>query len=81
MLVITGGYKFQIQRRIEPQDVSPETSYAVYLVYKLPQDQSTFKAPLEVNFGRFAYLVRPPETPIIGPKFDENTKEAMAGWK
>ncbi|PWA62025.1 protein kinase-like domain, Phloem protein 2-like protein [Artemisia annua] len=89
VLVITGGYKFQIGRRIEPQEVSPQTTYAAYLVFKLPQDQSTFEAPIKVydanaNFGGtipFIYLVSPPHTPIIGPKLNENTYNPLNRYK
>ncbi|PWA86753.1 protein kinase domain, Nitrogen network kinase 1, Phloem protein 2-like protein [Artemisia annua] len=88
VLVITCSYKFQIQRRIEPQEVSPETTYAAFLVYKLPQDQSTFEAPIHVydenaKYSResFIYLVSPPVTPVIGPKFDENTDNPLNRYK
>ena len=81
MLVITCSYKFQIQRRIEPQEVSPETTYAAFLVYKLPQDQSTFEAPIQMGYDSFIYLVSPPVTPIIGPKFDENSYNPLNRYK
>ncbi|PWA34649.1 protein kinase domain, Nitrogen network kinase 1, Phloem protein 2-like protein [Artemisia annua] len=59
--------------------LSPETAYASYLVYKLPQDRSIFEAPLKVNTGHrpsdpwYIYLASPPNTPVIVPKFDENS--------
>ncbi|PWA45686.1 protein kinase domain, Nitrogen network kinase 1, Phloem protein 2-like protein [Artemisia annua] len=68
-----------VEVRIEPQVVSPETRYAAYLAFKLPQDQSTSEAPIEVYdqnvyHGRsFIYLVSPPQTPVIGSKFHEST--------
>ncbi|PWA71319.1 serine-threonine/tyrosine-protein kinase catalytic domain-containing protein [Artemisia annua] len=87
VLVITGGYKFQIPRRIESQEVSPETTYAAFLVFKLPQDQSTFEAPIEMYDANadskesFIYLASPPHTPVIGPKFEENTYNPLNRYK
>ncbi|PWA35152.1 mitogen-activated protein (MAP) kinase 10, Phloem protein 2-like protein [Artemisia annua] len=73
--------KFEIEREVKSEVISPETTYAAYLVFKLPQDQSTFEAPIQVedynaDYGSkepFIYLVSPPHTPVIGPKLDENT--------
>ncbi|PWA46697.1 protein kinase-like domain, Phloem protein 2-like protein [Artemisia annua] len=89
VLVITGGYNFRIQGIIEPQGGSPETSYAAYLVFKLPQDQSIFEAPIHVEdkngnyFSRysFIYLASPPHTPFIGSKLDENTYNPLNRYK
>ncbi|GJZ70845.1 kinase-like domain, phloem protein 2-like protein, partial [Tanacetum coccineum] len=46
VLVITAGDKFKIKGEIKSEVVSRETIYESYLVYKLPQDQSTFEAPI-----------------------------------
>ncbi|PWA91332.1 protein kinase-like domain, Phloem protein 2-like protein [Artemisia annua] len=88
VLVITAGYKFKIKRKIEPQEVSPETAYTAYIVFKLPQDLSTFEAPMFVcekdgymSDGWYIYLVSPPVTPVIGPKSDENTYNPLNRYK
>ncbi|PWA38264.1 protein kinase-like domain, Phloem protein 2-like protein [Artemisia annua] len=79
VLVITAGDEFELVNEIKPEVQSADTTYASYFVYKLPQDQSTFEDPLKVNNGNdswntwFVYLVSPPSTPVIGPKFDENS--------
>nr|GFA38273.1 protein kinase-like domain, phloem protein 2-like protein [Tanacetum cinerariifolium] len=58
--------------------MSPETSCAVYLVYKLPQDRSIFEAPLEIvncNGRNSAYphiyLASPLDTPVIKGMLDK----------
>ncbi|PWA62707.1 serine-threonine/tyrosine-protein kinase catalytic domain-containing protein [Artemisia annua] len=77
--VITGNNYFGIVSKIPLKMLSPETAYASYLVYKLPQDRSTFEAPLKVNVVPrssdpwYIYLASPPNTPVIEPKFDENS--------
>ncbi|GJS50474.1 kinase-like domain, phloem protein 2-like protein [Tanacetum coccineum] len=78
-LVITAGDKFKLVSEIEPTTLSPDTKYASYLVYKLPEDQSTFDAPMFVwekdgymHNGWYIYLGSPPNTPVIGQKFNEN---------
>ncbi|PWA39293.1 protein kinase domain, Nitrogen network kinase 1, Phloem protein 2-like protein [Artemisia annua] len=87
VLVITAGYKFEIKGEIKPEAVSPETTYAAYLVFKLPQDPSTFEAPIELTYYKphyrssFIYLVSPPVTPVIGPKLDENTYNPLNRYK
>ncbi|PWA37972.1 Phloem protein 2-like protein [Artemisia annua] len=89
VIVITDAYRFAIKWGVHSKLVSPETTYAAYLVYKLPQDQSTFEAPIGVNGVNadyssrysFIYLVSPPHTPIIGPKFDENTYNPLNRYK
>ncbi|GJT12093.1 kinase-like domain, phloem protein 2-like protein [Tanacetum coccineum] len=73
--VITCSF-FDIQKKIKFDVVSPETTYAIYLIYKLPQHQSKFPGLLQISRYpeyRYIYLVSPPETPIIGQKLDENT--------
>ncbi|GJR38641.1 kinase-like domain, phloem protein 2-like protein [Tanacetum coccineum] len=80
VLVITAGYKFELVNEIKPEVLSPDTTYASYFVYKLPSDQSKFEFPLKVSNKRgeyyymhtYSYLVSPPNTPVIGQKFDEN---------
>ncbi|PWA77382.1 protein kinase domain, Nitrogen network kinase 1, Phloem protein 2-like protein [Artemisia annua] len=80
VLVITAGDKFELVNEIKPQVLSADTTYGSYFVYKLPQEQSSFEDPLEVNtkyrFSRdvwFVYLVSPPGTPVIRPNFDANS--------
>lgn len=75
---------FTIESEIKCPDVSSETTYAVYLVYKLPEDQSTFEAPLVVKErhlcdhpGWYIYLAGP-HTPVIRPKLNENTQNPVA---
>ncbi|GJZ95095.1 kinase-like domain, phloem protein 2-like protein [Tanacetum coccineum] len=89
VLVVTEGYEFVLRGEIKCEVlVSPKTKYAVYLVYKLPQDQSTFEAPMEVweidyyrrqgeaDYDRddswYIYLASP-LTPVIGPNSDEKS--------
>ncbi|GJZ87830.1 kinase-like domain, phloem protein 2-like protein [Tanacetum coccineum] len=88
VLVITGGHKFEIKGEIKSEVVSPETNYASYLVYKLPQDQSTFEVPMFVwekdgyRFnGWYIFLVSPPVTPVIGSKLDENSYNTLNRYK
>ncbi|KAK1417801.1 hypothetical protein QVD17_26935 [Tagetes erecta] len=64
---------------IQSQLVSSETTYATYLVYKLPKDQSRFEAPILVedrgdlnsNCHCYIYLTSP-QTPVIRPKANQN---------
>ena len=88
MIVITAGDEFEIEGEIKSEVVSPETNYASYLVYKLPQDQSTFEAPMYVweqdgsmYAGWYIYLVSPPHTPVLGPKLDENNYNPLNRYK
>ncbi|PWA96767.1 protein kinase-like domain, Phloem protein 2-like protein [Artemisia annua] len=60
---------------IKSQVLSPETAYACYFVYKLPQDQSTPAALMEVNRESDSWYIclsSPPNTPVIGQKLDKN---------
>ncbi|GJU83565.1 kinase-like domain, phloem protein 2-like protein [Tanacetum coccineum] len=85
VLAVTSSDEFKIKGEIRSELVSPETNYACYLVYKLPQDQSTFEAPLYVckiygfdhHLKWYIYLVIPPDTPVIGPKVDENIHKLL----
>nr|GEX87810.1 zinc finger, CCHC-type [Tanacetum cinerariifolium] len=77
-VIKTQSSGFEIVNEIKSDVVSPETSYAVYLVYKLPQDESIFEAPLEiVNCnGRnsaylYIYLVSLLDTPVIREMLDQ----------
>ncbi|GKC13511.1 kinase-like domain, phloem protein 2-like protein, partial [Tanacetum coccineum] len=87
VLLITSRYNFDINIEVK-SEVSRETTYAAYLAYKLPKDQSTFEAPLCVGSERvyvypdaYIYLVSPPHTVVIGPKFDENTYNPLNRYK
>nr|GFA33486.1 protein kinase-like domain, phloem protein 2-like protein [Tanacetum cinerariifolium] len=42
---IAAGDKFEIKGEIKSEEVSRETTYAAYLVFKLPQHHSSFDAP------------------------------------
>ncbi|KAD6453722.1 hypothetical protein E3N88_08428 [Mikania micrantha] len=72
--------EFSFTYEIESFLISPQTTYAIYLVYKyLPENQSRFEGPVRVTKNwdpRFddwyVYLVSP-TTPVIGPKADQNT--------
>nr|GEV93838.1 protein kinase-like domain, phloem protein 2-like protein [Tanacetum cinerariifolium] len=86
VLVITAGHKFEIKGEIKSEVVLPETNYASYLVYKLPQDKSTFEAPMFVSKKHvlrknYIYLVSPPVTPVIGSKLDENSYNPLNRYK
>ncbi|MFS7985863.1 putative phloem protein [Helianthus anomalus] len=69
---------------IQSHLVSSQTTYACYLVYKLPKDQSEFQAPILVedqgdfnsNRHRYIFLVSP-QTPVIRPKADQNTHNPL----
>ncbi|GJV38453.1 kinase-like domain, phloem protein 2-like protein [Tanacetum coccineum] len=74
VLVITDGDEFDIVSEIKPKVLSSDTRYATYIVYKLPQDQSTFKGPLYVttkNYDR-------PNTQ--GQKLDALPRHRSDGW-
>ncbi|PWA43948.1 serine/threonine/dual specificity protein kinase, catalytic domain-containing protein [Artemisia annua] len=89
VLVITTAYEFEIKMEVKSKLVSPTTTYAAYLVFKLPQDQSTFEVPIEVKDGSsdylssryFIYLVSPPHTPIIEQTFDVKTYNPLNRYK
>ncbi|GKD30696.1 kinase-like domain, phloem protein 2-like protein [Tanacetum coccineum] len=82
VLVITAGYTLEIVRDLEYTSLSPDTTYASYLVYNLPEDQSTFEVPMFAwerdgyrngPNGWYLYLGSPPNTPVIGRKLDKNS--------
>ncbi|KAJ9537980.1 hypothetical protein OSB04_030713 [Centaurea solstitialis] len=69
--------KFSISSTIRPQLLSPQTTYASYLVYKLPENHSSFQAPGKVmnkDFpSRFWYIyLLCPQIPVIRPNVDQN---------
>ncbi|GJY90072.1 kinase-like domain, phloem protein 2-like protein [Tanacetum coccineum] len=73
-------WSFLIKKEIKYDVLSPETTYASYLIYKLPQDQSKFNSLLKITYYKdlklqypYIYLICPPETPMIGQKLDQNT--------
>ncbi|GJT14470.1 kinase-like domain, phloem protein 2-like protein [Tanacetum coccineum] len=77
--VITSHYSFLIEKKIKSDVLSPETTYASYLIYKLLQYQPQFNGLLEItNYNDhnleypYIFLVSP-ETPFIGQKLDQNT--------
>ncbi|KAK9067834.1 hypothetical protein SSX86_011945 [Deinandra increscens subsp. villosa] len=75
-----GDWNFEINYEIMSQLVSSDTTYASYLVYKLPKDQSGYEAPLHVmdgpNDGWYIYLTSP-RTPVIRPKADQDTHNPL----
>ncbi|GKD70359.1 kinase-like domain, phloem protein 2-like protein [Tanacetum coccineum] len=71
--VITAS-NFKIVKIFESDLLSPETTYAIYLVYKSTEDQAVLK---NLRSTSYIYLVSPPETPIIGQKLDQNTHSPL----
>lgn len=69
----------RLRNNIKSQVLSPQTTYACYLVYKLPGEyQSYVEGPVKVSYEDlsgywYIYLVSPQETPVIKPKSNENT--------
>ncbi|MFS7950688.1 putative phloem protein [Helianthus anomalus] len=65
---------------VQYQLLSSNTTYASYLVYKLPKNQTRFEAPVRVydnlcrsgDATRYIYLSSP-QTPVIRQKADQNT--------
>ncbi|GJT89511.1 kinase-like domain, phloem protein 2-like protein [Tanacetum coccineum] len=77
-------YQFKVEKKIKSDVLSPETAYAIYLIYKLPQYHSQSKGLLRITNhenrnleDQYIYLVSPPETPIIGQKLDQNTHNPL----
>ncbi|MFS7928178.1 putative phloem protein [Helianthus anomalus] len=75
-----------VKTNVQSQLVSSETTYACYLVYKLPEDQSGFKAPVKVEDGRrdsvdenicYIYLTSP-QTLVIRPNAGQNTHNSLS---
>ncbi|KAM0070280.1 putative phloem protein [Helianthus debilis subsp. tardiflorus] len=73
-----------IRTEVQSQLVSSETTYACYLVYKLPEDQSGFEAPVKLEDERcdsvdiiwYIYLTSP-QTQVIRPKAGQNTHNPL----
>nr|XP_043629412.1 uncharacterized protein LOC122600723 [Erigeron canadensis] len=80
--VIKGFPVAVIQNKIKYQALSPQTKYACYLVYKLPEDRSNLQmAPVEVRVRstddkQYVYLVSP-QIPVIRQKVDEITHKPL----
>ncbi|KAK1417783.1 hypothetical protein QVD17_26917 [Tagetes erecta] len=74
------SWELSIDGYIKLQLVSSQTTYASYLIYKLPKDQSEFEAPILVKYkvydSCYIYLVNP-QTPIIRPNADQNTHNPL----
>ncbi|KAI7736069.1 hypothetical protein M8C21_016120 [Ambrosia artemisiifolia] len=69
---------FSVEMKVQTGLLSSETTYAIYLVYKLPKDHYGFKPPvLEVNSRRHTKAwyscLSSPQTPVIRPKANQNT--------
>ncbi|KAF5774699.1 putative protein kinase RLK-Pelle-CrRLK1L-1 family [Helianthus annuus] len=73
-----------IETNVQSQLVSSETTYACYLVYKLPEDQSRFEGPMKVSDQQcdsgdkisYSYLTST-QTPVIRPKAGQNTHNPL----
>ncbi|KAI3692238.1 hypothetical protein L6452_32051 [Arctium lappa] len=75
---------FSIACKIRSQILSPQTTYACYLIYMITDNFLEFEAPLEVTDQDFCindchlaefwfiYLISHP-TPVVMPKLDQNT--------
>ncbi|GJZ68340.1 kinase-like domain, phloem protein 2-like protein [Tanacetum coccineum] len=76
---------FKIRKQIKSEKLSRDVRYAVYLVYKLTQEQSKFEAPLKiVDYNieyKYApdciYLLNPLDTPFIGKHLDQNNQNPI----
>ncbi|KAM0070281.1 putative protein kinase RLK-Pelle-LRR-VIII-1 family [Helianthus debilis subsp. tardiflorus] len=73
-----------ISINVQGQLVSSETTYACYLVYKLPEDPSKLEAPIKVedkqcdSGDKFWYIcLTSPQTPVIRPKAGQNTHNPL----
>ncbi|GKD69373.1 kinase-like domain, phloem protein 2-like protein [Tanacetum coccineum] len=83
-VIKTNSYVFEIVKEIKSDEVSPDTTYAIYLVYRLPENPSTLESPLECVDCKaylydhwYIYLAGPPDTPTIGQKIDQNTHNPL----
>ncbi|KAK1417799.1 hypothetical protein QVD17_26933 [Tagetes erecta] len=65
---------------IQPQLLSSQTTYACYLVYKLPKDQSGFEVPMLVKYRKWRHYIYfvAPQTPVIRPKAGQKTHNPLA---
>ncbi|MFS7928257.1 putative phloem protein [Helianthus anomalus] len=75
-----------INTEVRSQLVSSETTYACYLVYKLPEHQSGFEGPVKIEYKLcetgdtiwYIYLTTPQsQTPVIRPKVGQNTHNPL----
>ncbi|GKA28694.1 alpha/beta hydrolase fold protein, partial [Tanacetum coccineum] len=48
-VAVINQFRFEIKKKIKSNVLSLETAYAIYLIYKLPQDQSKFNSLLEIT--------------------------------
>nr|GEX19689.1 protein kinase-like domain, phloem protein 2-like protein [Tanacetum cinerariifolium] len=80
-VAVINNTNFNIKKEFKSGVLSPQTTYATYLIYKLPQHDSQFKGFLQNvvlgGYGGYICLVSPPNTPIIGQKLDENTQNRL----
>lgn len=85
MVVINNAYGLITFSKIESHVLSPQTTYASYLVYKLTEDKFSCEGPVRVMDKIFnnplaihedivgqIYLISP-QTPVIRQKVDENS--------
>ncbi|KAK1417803.1 hypothetical protein QVD17_26937 [Tagetes erecta] len=78
------AWSLNIVCKIRSQLLSPETAYASYLVYKLPQVKSLLEAPMLVkgeeylgsDYNWYIYLVSP-QTPVIRPEAGQKTHNPL----
>ncbi|KAJ0628960.1 putative protein kinase RLK-Pelle-CrRLK1L-1 family [Helianthus annuus] len=73
-----------IKTEVRSQLVSSETTYACYLVYKLPEDEYGFEGPVKVEdkvcdtgYTIWYIYLTTPQTPIIRPKVGQNTHKPL----
>ncbi|KAM0070232.1 putative protein kinase RLK-Pelle-CrRLK1L-1 family [Helianthus debilis subsp. tardiflorus] len=77
-------WRFSIISKIKSQLLSSQTTYACYLVYKFPKDQSGFEAPVKVKDKEcthsdriwYIYLERP-RTPLIRSNANQNSHNPL----
>ncbi|GJZ44785.1 kinase-like domain, phloem protein 2-like protein [Tanacetum coccineum] len=75
------GDRFIIKFQLKYEILSPQTHYSCHIIYKLPEDDSSFQHHIQTtiddpssgsNRERLIFLVTPPLTPVIGPKTDQD---------
>ncbi|PWA61302.1 protein kinase-like domain, Phloem protein 2-like protein [Artemisia annua] len=76
--------RFDIEKKIKCDALTPGTTYACYLVYISNEEQPVMEVtrPYEIMrymrpYEWYIYLVIPPDTPIIGRKLDQNTHSLL----
>ncbi|KAI3828605.1 hypothetical protein L1987_02709 [Smallanthus sonchifolius] len=81
------SWKLCINSIIQSQLVSSSTTYAAYIVYKLPKNQSGFEVPMLVvdtllsSDNNWYINLASPQTPIIRSKANQNTHNTLKGRK